>query len=217
MRSLRRTGRLLGRMLLAGGVLASGVVLPATTTAHPAKDWYPREWKNDLQVEWSFTKGYPARGGRRNRVKDAARAWNRLGQPMRFVWRKDIDNLDPRRCPSREQKDGVHWRIIDGNGNTLAETYRCYAGGRLHSFQITFDKQERWYGGKAKPPRGRFDLWSVAAHEFGHATGFSGHFSAGTRLCKGSGQNTMCPLIRRGSRAWRTLERHDRDTFRNAY
>jgi hypothetical protein len=127
----------------------------------------------------------------------------------------------------------VHWAPIDGPGGNLAVTVTCTldrtAGpNQMHSFQIVFDSRELWHFDPSLPPAPlSVDLWAVAAHEFGHATGRinggpggDGHFPEQSRLCPGvasAARHTMCPSYDLVGVAMRTLERHDIDAFRRAY
>jgi hypothetical protein len=129
-------------------------------------------------------------------------------------------------CPGTFQKDAVHWGPIDGSGNTLATTWICNKSSNashLYSFQIKFDSDEggRWYSDTGTPGSSESDFWSVASHEFGHATGWTSHFGELTTLCPQSGdlsgRHTMCAKILNGNTAQRSLNTHDRDTFVDAY
>lgn len=82
----------------------------------------------------------------------------------------------------------------------------------------------QWY--RKADPSGisgrRYDLQSVATHEFGHSTGLFWHFddpgmNSGTgHNCAGGnpGRETMCSATPRGNTSGRTLEPHDLHTFR---
>ena len=104
----------------------------------------------------------------------------------------------------------------------------------LHSFQIKFDSTVTWYTGTGTPGSTEVDLWSLAAHEFGHATGRGktfggkatvggdgfGHFLDSSSLCNvnEADHHTMCQTnIATGQKWDRSLNTHDKDTFENKY
>jgi len=134
----------------------------------------------------------------------------------------DYAPFSPSVCPGTFQKDAVHWGPIDGSGDGLAVTFKCVKGGdesHLYSFQIKFDSDEAgfWYSDTGTPGGSESDFWSVATHEFGHATGWSPHFVEGSSLCPdGEDQQVMCPELDGGATE-RRLDTHDKDTFSDAY
>ncbi|MEA2434116.1 MAG: Matrixin [Actinomycetota bacterium] len=98
----------------------------------------------------------------------------------------------------------------------------------MYSFQMLFDKEETWHFDPSTPPGpGETDMWAVASHEFGHAggritggPGDQGHWPESSNLCPdllNDRRHTMCPSYDFIGTVMRTLERHDIDTFRNAY
>lgn len=117
----------------------------------------------------------------------------------------------------------------------LAKTATCVwstAPDTLHSFKIKLNEDAPLYSGDDDPPLDKWDMESIMAHEFGHATGrdrspsgngADGHFAESSTYCPGSGssefgsRHTMCPSIFDGTRMQRSLEQHDRDIFQNAY
>jgi hypothetical protein len=127
-------------------------------------------------------------------------------------------------CPGFMQ-NAVHWGGIDGPAGMLGRTFHCtfLTGSELflESFQIRYDSSEAWYSGiSSSVPNHQYDAFALGAHEFGHATGWRGHFGEeNTELCKlpADPRQTMCPSTSTGSSDWRTLEEHDRHTFDNAY
>lgn len=105
----------------------------------------------------------------------------------------------------------VRWGTIDGAGGLLAmmQPYTC-GGTTLCQFYIKYDSAENWYTGSGTPGSGQKDLRSIAAHEFGHATGL-GHTQPMPN-CPGTSANaTMCATYTTPTTYWRTLEGDDRN------
>lgn len=203
------------RVLVVALVALAAPQLPAG--AHAAADYYNSKWQRDRSVEWRFTAGVPDTAFR-DRVRDGAGRWNSLGPSMHFdKLSGDYANFDPYVCPGSYQKDGVHRRYL--SGDTLAVTLTCRFSGtsELYSFQIVFDEGRSWYNGTGTPGSNEFDTEGVATHEFGHATGWSGHFGDSWDVCQPPDKHTMCPTIAPGTIGARALEEHDKHTFVNAY
>lgn len=104
----------------------------------------------------------------------------------------------------------------------MALTWTCQFRdnpGEMHSTQIVFDPAERWYTGTGKVRKTQTDAWSVASHELGRVTGFTGHFSNdNSDLCpRTAGRHTMCVTTIPGTTSQRDIGPHDADTFQNAY
>lgn len=199
---------------LAGSVIAAWIMLAAPSDAHTGL--YRERWVANKIVPYGFT---PSAAAWKTRVNAGANTWSALGEPMRFTNSlPDFpSNFRPGVCSRTYQRNGIHRKAIDGTGGTLARTYLCTSGGALHSFQLVFDRGDRWYTGTGAPARNQADLQSVATHEFGHATGFAGHFS-GSALCSNDASfHTMCAGHVVGTNRQRTLEEHDKHTFGAAY
>jgi hypothetical protein len=210
---------------LRGSLLALTLALTSLAVplrAHPQGDFYENKWIRDRSVDWMFTDTFPSNAWR-DRVNDADGPWNAVGTSMHFVKQPEVNDFNALNCPSSYQKNGIHIGPIDGtpiNDNTLARTYRCIFSGtnEWYSFQIKFDVEEPWYTGASTPPPAfAFDLQAVATHEFGHATGFTGHFGGGSSYCTETPKQTMCPTLAKGKAYPRSLETHDKHTFQNAY
>jgi hypothetical protein len=203
--------------------------------AHTASTWYPSKWTTrvvsgvhtDRNVNWRFVTNVPTGDGTRNAVRFGAGQWTAQRQSLRFVQSSgpSYRTLQWGTCSAKYQIDKVGWERIDGAGDILAQTSKCLFSsdhGVLFNFKMRYDSAEPWYKGtSATIPSNRYDLRSVATHEFGHAGGFTPHWdSAGpTPLCPGAGsaQHTMCATLQLGSVAWRSLAEHDRHTFASAY
>jgi hypothetical protein len=98
------------------------------------------------------------------------------------------------------------------------------AGANMTKAVIQFDDNANWYTGSGGPLASQYDLRSVAAHEFGHATGFMpsinmGHFSATDAACTVADPNkdTMCAGASPGTVWKRDLASHDIHTVEAAY
>lgn len=208
--------------------------------AHAANDWFPASWgANHFTVDWRFGENVPS-GAYRDRIISGPAAWNNLNRIMTFNRQTpDYASFSVNVCPNQTEKNGVHWGDY---GSSIAFTVLCTfqdAGGsdnsHLHSFQIGLNKFAPWYtgtGGISCTPTCRADLWSVAVHEFGHATGRGstkgelmtagdgdGHFPMSWSVCDltQSDYHSMCAMEAPGETWGRSLNTHDIDTFKNRY
>lgn len=225
-------------LLLAMSVLAASSTF---VNAHPADVYYPHPWATDafgdVTVTWRFTPefpdDFPEDTGFQRRIRDGAQTWNNVGANLRFAEVAAAPNdYAARGCGNQllqgTDRNGMHWEAIDGRGNVLARTYQCIGtvgvnAGRMYSFDMQWDPAEWWHIHTGSPPSGTTDVWSVASHEFGHATDWEMHFddNAGWNgsLCQtgDAGRHTMCKYYEPGTLRMRTLEAHDVETFVNRY
>ena len=221
--------------LAAAAVLLT--LLPSSASAHAQADYYPTRWLNGGTRTWFFDDGFPT-GNKRARVRDAVAAWNNLNQTLTFTEGASADSgFDyVNSCPPTAGVNAIHWRNIPDGQGALGITYTCSIGTEIYSTNMEFDSSRSWYDGTGDAPDGfanqicslppgcEWDIWSVAAHEWGHMTGFNGpfadgHFDPASDLCQSSPgpEHTMCPTIEIGTERLRTLELHDRHTFENSY
>lgn len=232
----------------AAGVATLCAAAGPATAAHFKVNYYKEGvYKRQLDANGAFAFRFDSDfpGGKfRYRVNSGARQWVRADGRALFRGylsrQEDIDsNKTPRSnlCPGPTRNGRntgvVHWIRLDGTptkNNSLGATRRCYYVdgqgkpiGELASFHMWFDSAEPWYNGTGNAPAARKDLWSVATHEFGHATGFGygkrrQHFSRAMPFCDNvKSQETMCPNYFPGSERQRTIGWRDRHAFRTAY
>ncbi len=193
------------------------VVAAPGAQSHSAGSHYTKRWGRQKEVSYAFTPSVPA--AFRARTEQAASQWNAVGQPMTFKRAADFStNYNPYSGCQSYQRNGIHRRSIDGGGGTVAQTVSCVFSGtrEMYSFQVVYDSGENWFTGGSGSPGSKVDLASIAAHEMGHGTGFTGHFSSA--YCgNGSSQQTMCARHYLGTIHQRDLGLHDRHTFAAAY
>ncbi len=204
--------------------------------AHPAANWYPTKWGPASLpiINWKFHTGFPT-GAFRTRVLDGAGKWNAV-QATAFTFTKlSTDNAQgysvPANCasaPYMQEENVVYYRSIGAFGVTGT----CMnSQGNIKYALVSFDSTgQNWYTGTGDPGAAQIDAHSVASHEFGHFTGFSGHFTT-PDICpivnpvNLDAWQTMCDGVvvltpfadDLGVKFRRTLEAHDKHTFDGAY
>lgn len=196
-----------------------------TAYAHSPAAHYPAKWTGGtdlLPLYVGFALGNTPAISETFVVKGMEQ-WNNRNQSMRFDYDGQyLVNKTSSNCPFPGD-NWVYQLALDGAENTLATTQICYntTTGAMLSFTITFDGSETWFNGTGDAPTGQHDVWSVVAHELGHATGWFTHLDdngANPMLCMDdSTQHTMCRFNYDGTERQRTLEPHDIDTFEFQY
>lgn len=199
---------------------------------HDQSTYYHRWWHTgDRTVTWHFDNDYPT-GNKRDRVKDGAGKWNQQNQSMSFSFNStDTSDQVWGYCSSSTNMSTVFWfNYADPPGtDALGVTYTCVYSGdatRIKHFYMVFDTGNSWYAGTATDPPGNsdIDLWSVATHEMGHATGLgtapddNDHFQGG--VCTSPPSNTdqtMCAIYVADATWVRSLESHDKGVFGDRY
>lgn len=197
---------------------------------------------------WWFTPSMPAEWTMV--VHRAAETWNRASANFKFnyaglsgpysPWGNcSYDASDPW---DRGKTNGVHYEALPNsevkyvgvvlfcNVNTsrpivehTSQEVRPF--DEIKSFNIVFEPRVTWRVTLDDGPgvQGQPDAWGVATHEFGHATGFIGHWNTfDSSLCQNDMQyHTMCQSsVELVSSHWarkRTPEVHDLHTFESWY
>lgn len=202
--------------------LALALVFTVPAAAHDPAPWITARWKRSLTVPWRLHSTITVQAVR-DRIIDGSAPWNNQGQPMSFRRLADSSRAFAM-CGSAYQDNVVYRRDI-ADPDVLGSVYTCTFSGtnELYSFTMQIDVGRDFYLGTGTPGSSQWDLYSTAAHEFGHAAGFLTHMSEGGVYCGMNGdgssptRHTMCPNIPAGTRMMRTLGPHDADIFANAY
>ena len=234
----------------------SGLVLATVgATAHTAGTYYGKKWYSgtfngrveDTIVEWRFVETVPAMG-ERAAIKRGADDWNQnsSGVPyttMQFNFESAAADYNQHRTGYSPdyQQNKIGWKSYGDDTDvstsagpeteTLGLAESCFIDTHMFNFKIMFNRDYNWYVGTDPVPADKWDLWSVAAQEFGHATGFNkggstedpGHWGENWDLCPNPGEansdyrHSLCPFVYKSNKAMRNLEEHDVDTFKNAY
>lgn len=105
----------------------------------------------------------------------------------------------------------------------LSTTCDFGGDGNIDEAITEFNTNINWnYNPNTNPANNEMDLWAVATHEFGHDTGFDGHWTLSHGECHTVGNGTandltMCPHIDYGSTWMRNLASDDRNEFDQQY
>jgi hypothetical protein len=226
-------------MITASALLLALLVFAQAATSHHRK-LFPRTYSpNSFNVHVYFDRDVPG-GPTRSRILNGAREWTDQGRQLVFVGHRRSVSSSGETCQQfggHAQSGVVHWRRIDGaEGKLLAFNRNCRwisgpKAGYLAGFKQVYDSAEPWYMSSGEAPGEETDLWSVAAHEFGHAAGWrSSHYARNDPACErflqdpDTGQTyenlareTMCASIPPGTSYQRSLGEHDLHTFTRVY
>lgn len=205
------------------GMVAGLTPPPPAAQAHTSSTFYSTYWPGFALVSYGMHIGFPT-GAFRSVHVNGKDQWNNAvaGREPEFYWSLPDDvNYGSAAAPCNlaTNTGALFWNDLSYIGaNTLGFTRRCWGDGTIATFTIEFAKNRPWYVGTGDAPSNKYDWWGAVAHEFGHATGWSGHFGSTKSICaSNSGPNTMCPTHFLGTEWMRTLATHDVHTFDGAY
>lgn len=199
--------------MLIGAVLASASV----AYGHSASSIFPLKWTAD-ETYYVGNSGGIGQSNLWSASEAALAQWNGTAASREIYWGAYQSTGPFSGCSVPTNDVYVYGGIHDGVGNDLGVTVRC-GGSSITRASILFDAVESWYSGSGTPGGAQFDLRSVAAHEWGHAFGFAGHWQDHDALidCTSSARETMCSSLPKGTSYMRSLQTHDMHSLVSAY
>jgi hypothetical protein len=198
------------KRVLRAVALATVVVLattaPASATDNLWRKWVPLQGGcYDYYVRFNYQASVPA-GAFRDRISNGRSLWNAVNRELYFA-----------QSATNTRVFIAHEQIGWPNENLLAMTVMNYMPPwQNENGTITFTTNVltgqgwevvNWYTGSALPvPADKYDLYTVAGHEFGHVVS----------LFHGTAPDIMRPTISKGQ-AFRSLSAHDKDGIKFYY
>jgi len=202
-------------------------------SSHPVSDFYTAFWNSaDLPtIMWGFDAEFPT-GNKRARVAESALEWTNVANaditlPQGLGY-PTFPSTNP--CNQPEDKNAIHWESLTDYGVTRKCIDTAPNPDKMFNFQLVLDSTgQTWSDSTGAPGSDKVDTRHVATHEFGHATGWTGHYVNVTR-CPTAGPfsdwETMCDSVdvlastsdtEYGKTFRRSLDVHDIDVLQAAY
>jgi hypothetical protein len=221
-------GSKVGSAAFVGGALAPLLAIGPALAHNPKPAPYIGDWLPTTRA-WYYwgTASLSTSPVAQDAINRGGDAWDNVTNAnMAFsVGGTDLSLMFGDCANNTYNRNGIFWEFIDG---TVMDGWDIYGqvalcavatsdptDYQIHSFDMRFDSGNTWYTSTGTPPANQPDLWSVAAHEFGHAGGFHDHWeNYDSSLC---GAHTMCKTIPAGTTNRRSLELHDQHTFAIVY
>lgn len=190
---------------LGGAVIAALITLqPALATDNLGRRWDPQQSGiYNYAPRYYFESDFPT--GCRSRVTDGAGVWNAQNRELRFLSGSGYSKWIEVQWHDLLFPYNDDWAFVDND--QIGDI-----SNSLMNFNASTDKPGggtyTWYCGTGTPGSGSGDMWSVAAHEWGHVVEL--HHSTASA-------DTMYPTIAPGQTAERTLTTHDANGITTLY
>lgn len=146
MKYCKRT--LIGMLLLT--VLMVNMAAPASAYVYNGYYWHSGSatMHKDSSIPSTWTTPF----------SDAASAWNNAGADFSYSWVSTSNNI-------------LYYTPLSNN-SILATTHSTHSGDEFLRFYTEFNSNKAW-STAANGESGKFDVQSVATHEFGHSLGLN--------------------------------------------
>lgn len=160
-----RTRHILRRLLATAAVGLLLLSLPMPAFGHDNVDdhWITHPYNGyDWYTRIKFDPQHPTPADMRTQMANGAKLWNAVGRDFVFSF------SCPTSCPILVKFADLLWP----NGDSWAIETNYKALGGIYSATLTMNTTPggaTWYAGTGTPGPGQGDVWTVAAHEFGHA------------------------------------------------
>lgn len=214
-------------------VAGAAAALSPLAAGHEVDSYYKTKYAVPRTVQVYFNSDFP--GGRfRDRARDAVQPWNNRPPRLDFnvhsegsagTSAEQVRNECSRTRANHYPPSVLFYGPTQiGQRGRIAFTQPCIrfaSPNRVMFFFQVYDSETTWYTGTGDAPASAYDFLSIATHEFGHGTGFEGHFDQQqpwSGICANNASRpTMCAAEDPGRERLRTLENHDVHTFDAAY
>ncbi len=195
-------------------LLALVMAMSADARAHSAT-YYSKTWTTDINLAFGYQTGSLSTATARSSYNAADAVWNSVTDiSVDFYNSGSVNSMVVDSGNVCDVPASRVWIVSnDLSSGTLARSSTC--GSPPNRGIVVVDSPRTWEYGSAVPTSSEWDLRGTMTHEYGHITGFSGHFPSAD--CAANALQTMCPTYSVGNYQWRTLGSHDIHTIQAAY